>query len=93
MRNIRSYLVLALSLALSGGNACAETLVVDSVHTNANLARPGNGVTMDSVLATYGEPAHRAGPVGEPPISTWDYTSFVVYFENDRVIHSVVPHH
>jgi hypothetical protein len=27
--------------------------------------------------------------VGEPPISSWEYEPFVVYFEYDRVIHSV----
>ena len=27
--------------------------------------------------------------VGDPPITTWEYTDFLVYFEYDRVIHSV----
>ena len=28
--------------------------------------------------------------VGKPPISRWEYPGFVVYFEHDHVIHSVV---
>jgi hypothetical protein len=49
-------------------------------------------MTMDGVLQRYGEPRARSGPVGDPPISTWDYDDFVVYFENQYVIHAVVPH-
>jgi hypothetical protein len=30
--------------------------------------------------------------VGDPPITRWVYDRFTVYFENDRVIHSVVHH-
>jgi hypothetical protein len=33
-----------------------------------------------------------AGPVGEPPITRWDYDKFVVVFEYNRVIHSVTKH-
>jgi len=28
--------------------------------------------------------------VGKPPISRWEYPGFVVYFEHEHVIHSVV---
>jgi hypothetical protein len=28
--------------------------------------------------------------VGKPPISRWEYPGFIVYFESDHVIHSVV---
>jgi hypothetical protein len=49
-------------------------------------------MTMDGVLKQYGEPKQRSGPVGDPPISTWDYGDFVVYFENQYVIHAVVAH-
>ncbi len=27
----------------------------------------------------------------QPPITRWDYDAFSVYFENDHVIHAVVP--
>jgi hypothetical protein len=92
MRSISSTIALALALGLPGTNALGDTLLVESVESATSVARPGNGMTMDGVLQQYGEPGSRAGPVGEPPISTWDYGNFVVYFENQHVIHSVVPH-
>jgi hypothetical protein len=92
MRRIGFYTVLTLALGLSAGTAFGDTLLVDSVESGSDVARPGRGMTMDGVLARFGEPSVRSGPVGEPPISTWDYGDFVVYFENQYVIHSVVPH-
>ena len=28
--------------------------------------------------------------LGNPPITRWDYPQFSVYFENDRVLHTVL---
>jgi len=44
---------------------------------------------MDRVLAEFGEPNSRKGPVGDPPITVWDYGNFKVYFEYDTVLHTV----
>jgi hypothetical protein len=46
-------------------------------------------VTQASVEANYGSPKSKKAPVGDPPISSWEYETFVVFFEYDRVIHSV----
>jgi hypothetical protein len=92
MRRIGLYTALTLALGLSAGAAIGDTLLVDSVESGSSVARPDRGMTMDGVLQRYGEPALRSGPVGDPPISTWDYGDFVVYFENQYVIHSVVAH-
>ena len=51
---------------------------------------PGRGANMQSVEARYGAPAERRGPIGKPPITRWDYPGFVVFFEYEHVIHSVV---
>ncbi|MFP3978208.1 hypothetical protein [Marinobacter sp. KMM 10035] len=51
---------------------------------------PRVGTTQASVKASWGQPASIEGPIGHPPISQWNYGNFVVYFENDRVIHSVL---
>lgn len=53
---------------------------------------PTNGMSQSSVRASWGNPMRVEGPVGQPPISQWHYQSFVVYFEGDRVIHSVLKH-
>ena len=92
MRRIGSFMAVTLALALTTGSAIGDTLLVDSVKSEAGVSRPERGMTMDGVIKQYGEPTQRSGPVGDPPISTWDYGDFVVYFENQYVIHSVVPH-
>ena len=59
----------------------------------APVKLPARGSTMSSVEASFGAPSEREAAVGtapNPPITRWDYPAFVVYFENDKVIHSVV---
>lgn len=92
MQRIGLFLMLWLGLTFTGGSAIADTLLIESVESAATVARPAHGTTMDGVLQKFGEPQQRLGPVGEPPITHWVYADFVVYFEHDRVIHSVVPH-
>lgn len=50
---------------------------------------PPRGVTMEAVRSRLGPPRTRTAPVGDPPITRWIYDEFTVYFEHDRVIHSV----
>lgn len=52
---------------------------------------PSRGITKSQVRNQLGEPANRVPAVGEPPISSWVYDDFIVYFEHDRVLHSVIP--
>ena len=93
MRRLSFLLLLALGLGPLSATCSADTLVVESVNASAGMvSRPAHGITMDAVTQQFGEPQQRMGPVGDPPISHWVYADFVVYFEYDRVIHSVVPH-
>lgn len=75
--------------------AHAESLEMHSLadspaNSAAGVQRPDRGVTMDAVRARFGEPAEVVGPVGEPPITGWVFSDYTVYFEHNRVIHSVV---
>ncbi|TCK18375.1 hypothetical protein DFR30_1653 [Thiogranum longum] len=92
MRSIRVLFLLSLVSGLFVQSATADTLLVESVQSAPDVSRPERGMTMDQVLQNWGEPQHRVGPVGEPPISHWVYPDFVVYFESTYVLHSVVPH-
>jgi hypothetical protein len=47
-------------------------------------------MTMEEVSSKFGAPAAKVPAVGNPPISRWEYPGFIVYFEADHVIHSVV---
>ncbi len=84
------------TLALLGGlalatTAVAETIVVDDQVTvrQTSVERPKRGVTMNQVEAKFGAPVARHPTVGAPPITRWDYPSFSVFFEHDRVIDAV----
>jgi hypothetical protein len=85
----KTMVVLALALVGVAGNT--TTLLLDGIDADAQTAsdRPKSGTTMANVEKTYGMPAQRHEAVGQPPITRWDYPTFSVYFENDRVIHAV----
>lgn len=51
---------------------------------------PTRGQPSATVLKNFGDPASKKPAVGDPPISRWNYADFVVYFEYDHVITTVV---
>ncbi|MGG2397203.1 phosphodiesterase [Pseudomonas sp. SH1-B] len=57
---------------------------------NANL--PHKGQSKRAVLERFGLADEEHKPVGQPPITRWDYREFSVYFEYDHVINSVRHH-
>ncbi len=89
MAKLRKLTLLALVCAFVGA-ANAETLQMEGVAPGESAMRPTRGMTQESVEQKFGMPVSRHAPVGDPPISRWDYRDFVVFFEYDRVIHAVV---
>jgi hypothetical protein len=94
-RNLLMAAVLTAGFAgLTGtpDSARAATVAVDSgiALKESDVATPTRGMTMNQVSTKFGEPVTKVPPVGRPAISRWEYPGFVVYFENDHVIHSVV---
>ena len=84
-----------LALATPISIAQAETLIVplgQQAAEKQNIQRPQQGMTKTQVQESYGQPKDWRDAVGEPPISSWAYEDFTVYFEYDRVIHSVLRH-
>jgi hypothetical protein len=86
-------------LALAAGAAHADTLLIDGIDSDKQSAdsRPKAGMSMTAVESSYGAPAQRHPAVGganvqQPPITRWDYPTFSVYFEHDRVVHAVARH-
>lgn len=84
--------LLSLTAALP---AQAETLIIPvgkQASERADIKRPATGTTRAQVRQSFGEPLQTSAPKGTPPISSWEYQDFVVYFEHDHVIHSVLKH-
>lgn len=80
-------------MALAGlcSNLFAEEIAVPAGQQgNSSVDRPRTGLSMDQVTAKFGGPDQQLPAVGNPPITRWVYDGFTVYFENDRVIHSVL---
>ena len=86
------YRNLLLAAVLASGLAQAETIAVDSgiAVKESDVATPARGMTMNQVATKFGTPVSKVPAVGKPPISRWEYPGFVVYFESDHVIHTVV---
>jgi hypothetical protein len=74
----------------------ADVLEMPEATQSALVDKPAKGVTMKTVLASYGTPSKKYPPVGggskqQPPITRWDYPGFSVFFEHDHVVDAVVP--
>ena len=81
---------LLLALALATPLTIAETLTVPlGGQGDPALSTPTRGASMSNVAKAFGQPQSIRAGVGDPPITTWQYPQFRVYFEYDKVIHSV----
>ena len=92
-----SYRTLLISAVLAAGAGLAGLTHADIMAVDNGIAvkpadgvAPSRGMTMAQVASKFGEPTTKVPAVGNPPISRWEYPGFVVYFERDHVIHSVV---
>lgn len=86
---------LAVLLLTCPSLAGAEVIRVPIAQQGSDIdhiARPAKAASKASVLAQFGEPLRRIVARGEPPISSWQYAEFTVYFEYEHVIHSVLIH-
>lgn len=83
-------LIALLSIIISIG-VVSLSIVTASYAESKPPQIPTIGMNTANVYAQHGEPSSRTRTVGNPPISSWSYDTFTVYFEGDHVIHSV-PH-
>ena len=94
----QSVRLTVLALGLLAGSGLAVTASADEIampQAAASIADtappPPRGQTMARVRERLGEPSSRRGPVGQPPITRWNYPGMIVVFEHDRVISTVIP--
>lgn len=80
---------LGLLALLAHPALAADTLSIPVGQQGAGLSLPQHGESRAQVLETHGLPAREHPPVGQPPITRWDYAPFSVYFEYDHVVSSV----
>ena len=87
-----AFLCLALSLPLTALAAGDVLQIPLSQQGDSKLPRPGKGMSKAEVEKLFGTPAQVQGPVGQPPITRWHYPEYVVTFEYDHVVHTVLKH-
>jgi hypothetical protein len=89
MRSKSWILSLLAGTALLGSLASADELKMAPAPQNLDN-QPKRGMSMEKVESLFGSPTNRAPAVGQPPITRWEYPGFIVYFEHNLVLHSVV---
>lgn len=89
MRMLRTVGLLVALLSVSPVLLHADTLTLGPVGPSD--VGPTRGATMETVQVAMGPPQSTSGPVGDPPITVWHYPNFNIYFEYDKVLHTVEP--
>ena len=75
---------------LPAGSLEADVLLIEEVRQSERMELPDNGLNQAEVRARFGEPSATHAPVGDPPITRWDYDGWSVYFEYDLVLFTVL---
>lgn len=90
--NIAKWLGLVLLVGTVHGAHADQVRIPVSQQPGADVERPSPGMSKERVEDRFGTPVERRAAVGDPPISSWDYGDYVVYFEYNTVLHSVLKH-
>jgi len=83
-------IVLAFMLTFAFQAIYADVLIIDEVRQSERMELPKNGQDKTTVQAKFGAPLQKLSAVGDPPISSWKYDTYSVYFEYDLVLFTVL---
>jgi len=93
---IKETAFIAVTLLAAASTSQAEVISIidtyDVPNSEQGIVRPVQGMSMAQVKQKFGQAESVSAAVGEPPITTWTYPGFKVYFEHNLVIFSVIPH-
>ncbi|MDE2092065.1 MAG: hypothetical protein KGJ08_09250, partial [Gammaproteobacteria bacterium] len=85
--------------APAASTAPAATTTAIPAEANTGPTMPVRGMSMENVEHIFGAPQEKLPAVPDPsnklhpPITRWVYPEYVVYFEYNLVIHTVVKEH
>ena len=83
-------IVLAFVLAFAVQAVYADVLLIEEVRQADRMELPKHGQNKADVEAKFGTPVEKNDAVGDPPISSWKYDTYSVYFEYDLVLSTVL---
>lgn len=90
MEKLKMKTVLLIAAIALTFTASADVLLMDRVEAKQGVDVPSKSATMNQVRSQFGDPMQEFAAVGNPPITRWEYENFVVYFEHQHVITSVL---
>lgn len=85
-----STLLVATGFATPAAAEVIQVPVGQQAPEKRVLEVPRRGATKTEVERRFGAPLAQQPAVGDPPISSWDYENYRVYFERDLVLHTVL---
>ncbi len=94
MRCANTIFLLAF-FAISPSLSEADSVKTPISHQQSQQAQsllPHTGLSKNEVERLCGHPDRQLKAIAHPPISRWIYADYVVYFEYDHVVHSVIKH-
>jgi hypothetical protein len=89
MRKTAYLAIAAACVGMALATAQAQNLQMTNREAANRAGLPPRGTSMAQVEQRFGAPSDRLAAVGQPPITRWVYPSFVVFFEDNVVIHAV----
>ena len=90
MRSIAIIFTIMLTMTSTANAEVVKISVSKQSPEMQAMVRPTSGMKRDDVERVFGAPHSIDGPTGEPPITSWFYADYTVYFEYDTVLHSVL---
>ncbi len=88
--NLSILLAAIFSISIFSAHAEEVKIPVGAQGQSVDIKVPSKGMTQKRVKELFGEPLQIAAPVGDPPITRWDYDKFTVFFEYKHTIHAVI---
>lgn len=87
--------MLAAGTLAAPSAAHADNLLLHRVQQEKGMSLPTRGMTRADVKTQFGAPLRKLDPRGgdaplHPVINRWEYAGYIVYFEHDHVIHTVI---
>jgi hypothetical protein len=86
MNYLKTRILFTVLLAIPALNLSAQ-MPGEAAQTGT---MPKRWLTHVQVETQYGMPLTKSNPVGQPSITYWEYQDYIVYFENDQVLHIVM---
>jgi hypothetical protein len=88
-KTLLSLIYLSLTLSFYGSSHAEQVNIPGHSAVDGSFEMPQRGDSMDTIRVKFGNPNKELFPVGNPPITQWEYDGFIVFFEHQYAIHAI----